>query len=285
MQFADALQWSIETEVEHSDIREREHEYLAVMRYECMTDLRGYVPLRGEQTGPPSPSARRSATGAGRARVRHPQLFEVAPTGAQGDPRLADDVSQELRESGRVLLLGDPGSGKTTTLLHAAQMACREAQANVMAPIPVIVPLNLYEGDVPLRQYVRAQMGHLEDQYDRLLADERVLFLFDALNEAPPAVRTELRDLLFEFRTFVVELQVARLRAGPGGPPAGDNHQDSAARPPEDSPGAPTLAAPRGHELWEMLGGSDAGTAAVLATTTAQRVQPVLGCGLHSHLH
>ena len=51
-----------------------------------------------------------------------------------------NDVDDAIVECNRrILLLGAPGSGKTTTLLHVAQRLIDEAEADPSAPIPLLV--------------------------------------------------------------------------------------------------------------------------------------------------
>jgi HEAT repeat protein/DNA polymerase III delta prime subunit len=52
----------------------------------------------------------------------------------------------------RLLLLGAPGAGKSTTLLHLAKRLLEEAKNNPEAPIPVLLNLSSYKGPVPKRR-------------------------------------------------------------------------------------------------------------------------------------
>lgn len=47
---------------------------------------------------------------------------------------------------GKLLILGDPGSGKTTTLLELAQALISQAQNNPDAPVPVVLGLSTWQG-------------------------------------------------------------------------------------------------------------------------------------------
>jgi len=102
-----------------------------------------------------------------------------------------------LRDARRLLVLGEPGSGKTVSLERLAWELCEDPEPVV----PVLVPLFQYEG-APLEKWVRAKLreiGHLNLADDEALlaflgqqALARCFFLFDGLNEVPPACRDRL---------------------------------------------------------------------------------------------
>jgi serine/threonine protein kinase len=204
MEFADAVRWALDTGIRQSQDRTREHGYLAALRQDCVSAVRGYVNLQGRRRDRQADVPSEASTGAGRAVVRHPILYKVSTPERLHKVRYSEDVSRDLREGGRTLLLGEPGSGKTTTLLHAALEACRVAQMNPTAPVPVVVPLNLYTDTETLEDFVKRQMADLGDDYERLVAAKRILILLDALNEASPRCRQELREFLVKLSDFVV---------------------------------------------------------------------------------
>ncbi len=66
---------------------------------------------------------------------------------ANEEPEVFDRFEKALAKfEGRVLLLGAPGSGKTTTLLHVAQQLIGEAQNDRDAPIPLLFNLSKFRG-------------------------------------------------------------------------------------------------------------------------------------------
>ncbi len=126
---------------------------------------------------------------------------------------------------GRVLLLGAPGSGKTTTLLHLAKQLIEQAKTDPDAPIPLLVNLSQFRFQemTPLRHANTLPFRHSGTQvpdtsncpieawliqifagYPRVtsniiqnwLAEERVAILLDGLDE------TEERYLL-EFAGYL----------------------------------------------------------------------------------
>jgi hypothetical protein len=101
-----------------------------------------------------------------------------------GEP--VEDARQPLQAMARAVLLGEPGSGKTTTLLQLAIDLARAAQAAPeTARLPVFIPLRGYSGAQPFEHYIQSQLYSLQSAYPALKAGKRLLLLLDALNEMP----------------------------------------------------------------------------------------------------
>ncbi len=121
--------------------------------------------------------------------------IEASPyqTGQLG-PR--QNLLHTLHTASRLLVLGEPGSGKTVALERLAWELCGDPQPAV----PVLIRLFRYEG-APLGEWVRSflqETGHLRLDDERALAafleegQTRCFFLFDGLNEVPPGARERL---------------------------------------------------------------------------------------------
>jgi hypothetical protein len=114
--------------------------------------------------------------------------------------------------TGRVMLLGIPGSGKSTVLSMCALEAldATEAVGTRVVPTPVLVELRRVDGGSNLREQVEKQLQR--DKFvkpqrwlQRALRDGNALLLFDGLDEVPKdaleAVTDALQDLLIEYPT------------------------------------------------------------------------------------
>jgi len=139
--------------------------------------------------------------------------IEASPyqTGRLG-PR--ENLLRLLHTAGRLLVLGEPGSGKTVSLERLAWELCSPPEPAGPLPepagpgpepaVPVLVRLFHYAG-TSLAEWVRASLqetGHLRLDDERALAaflqegESRCFFLFDGLNEVPPPYRDRLVDEL-----------------------------------------------------------------------------------------
>ncbi len=99
------------------------------------------------------------------------------------DQRSYDSILTAIDEMRQLVLLGYPGGGKTTTMWYVTlQMAERAAQ-DPSLPLPVLVSLNMVEPGTKFPDIVRQRLGPLAAEYPRLLAEKRIAFLFDGLNE------------------------------------------------------------------------------------------------------
>lgn len=123
--------------------------------------------------------------------VEHPweQVLHVPDREARAVPDgrpvldVFDDVGQKL------LVLGAPGTGKTTTLLHLARQLLQRDAADPTRPVPVVFNLATWTRgrplDVWLTAELRARYGWAEPQGRAWVGARRLLLLLDGLDEVP----------------------------------------------------------------------------------------------------
>jgi hypothetical protein len=106
----------------------------------------------------------------------------------------------------RVLLLGDGGAGKTTTLLKTVADMCEKSQVDPSTPRPIFTRLNFFDaltsGFVGLLGVIARSVALTPDEVEALWADESrpCVFVLDGFNEVAPAHRGSceiaLKDLM-----------------------------------------------------------------------------------------
>ncbi|MBI2910021.1 MAG: SUMF1/EgtB/PvdO family nonheme iron enzyme [Chloroflexi bacterium] len=110
------------------------------------------------------------------------------------------DARQAIRDLRRTVLLGEPGAGKTWTLLKIAIDLARAAQADSAALLPLFIPLREFKGTMPFADFVRGKANNLQSGFDNL--QDRFVLLCDALNEMP-RTGPDKRDLVAEVRDYL----------------------------------------------------------------------------------
>ena len=118
--------------------------------------------------------------------VHHGSEDAVAP------PEAFTDAVSKISELRRVVVLGDPGAGKTHTLRAIAKPLYTAALNDPKAPLPLLVKLGNWDDPTQsFEDFVRESLGELGQHLDELLAAQRAVLLFDGLNEFPANQRRD----------------------------------------------------------------------------------------------
>jgi hypothetical protein len=106
---------------------------------------------------------------------------------------------------GELLILGEPGAGKTTTLLQLARELLYRAEADEKVPLPVVFNLSSWaQKRPPLASWL---VDELSARYqvprtvgEAWVRDERILPLLDGLDEVQAEYRNDCLEAINEFR-------------------------------------------------------------------------------------
>lgn len=161
--------------------------YLGAMQLGCLMAVGNYTPMGGEgRFRRELASSRLRPVASMRSEFtwrRSGPLFSGEEMAEQR--RDFDDLVPALLESKRVVVLGEPGIGKTATLHKFADELARHALESDAAPIPVILPLREWSDDVSWDDLIAKHLGVLAPRYSQLLKGSRLYFLLDGINELP----------------------------------------------------------------------------------------------------
>jgi hypothetical protein len=118
------------------------------------------------------------------------RIPHMPPTPLGSDVRIVEVFDDEAVR-GKLLILGAPGSGKTTSLLELSQELTRRAEADASEPMPVLVNLSSWRTDGQslagwLVDALKVKYGVRKDYGLAWLGDGALVPLLDGLDEVAP---------------------------------------------------------------------------------------------------
>lgn len=142
-----------------------------------------YAPLAGQFRK----ERKRVAAACMSPRLRHRKRTEYCePLEVVGECVEHDDVIAAFAEHKRLVILGEPGAGKTFSLWRIAADYAQKALEQAGQILPIVIPLNRWDSpNLTLHDFVLEQLGDLASYFATLYQSKRLLPLFDALNEIP----------------------------------------------------------------------------------------------------
>lgn len=112
-------------------------------------------------------------------------FFDMAGINETQQPNFVSLHDAYKAYNGRLLLLGDPGSGKTTTLMAFARDAVARRLDDLTQPLPILAPIAAWDADTetPLTEWLGDLIPALQADISNILNEGHALLLFDGLDE------------------------------------------------------------------------------------------------------
>lgn len=137
--------------------------------------------------------------------VEHPWEMQLALPDATSRALPPEQAVVEVYEEiGRsLLILGEPGSGKTTTLLELARDLIAEAERNAEAPVPVVFLLSSWKAGQGFGEWLVSELNQKYGVSRKIagawLDEHRLAVLLDGLDEVPEDSRRECVEAIHGF--------------------------------------------------------------------------------------
>lgn len=138
----------------------------------------------------------------------------LQPIDENGEPKeKTNDICQCISSSNKkVVLLGEPGSGKSVSLLKLTIEFAERALADEDELIPILIPLGSYKENITPNEYAKKRMSIDTEYVDELFDKKTCIFIFDALNEVASAKREDVVKYICGLTRFIVSCRLLDYR-------------------------------------------------------------------------
>jgi hypothetical protein len=136
--------------------------------------------------------------------VDAPWKYTVEVSDATNSAPLEDrDVSAIYDATGLLLILGEPGSGKTTTSLELTRTLLERARDDIKERVPIVLNLSSWKKKQPLAEWISVELSETYRVPRKIarfwLQHDYLLPLLDGLDEVPAALRPDCVAAINDF--------------------------------------------------------------------------------------
>jgi V8-like Glu-specific endopeptidase len=125
----------------------------------------------------------------------------------------AEDICKCINgTANKVVLLGEPGYGKSVSLLKLTIEFAQRALNDDEELIPILIPLGSYKDDITVVEYVKKRMGKDTAMVEQIFDPAHCLFIFDALNEVPAKKRDIVVSYITGLKRYIVSCRLLDYR-------------------------------------------------------------------------
>ena len=114
------------------------------------------------------------------------------------------EIFQEIGMGRSLLILGAPGSGKTTMLLELTRQLIERAREDVTEPIPVVFNLSSWTNQLTLSDWLARELNMIYAVPKKVASvwvnENKILLLLDGLDEVRRESRDKCVDAINKFR-------------------------------------------------------------------------------------
>lgn len=120
-----------------------------------------------------------------------------------------DDICKCVDEfTKKIVLLGEPGCGKSVSLLKLTIDYAVRAMRDEKEPIPILIPLGSYKDDVEPIEYVKKRIEKDTISIDAIFNSGKCIFIFDALNEVVSTKRELVVSYIKSLEKYIVSCRL-----------------------------------------------------------------------------
>jgi hypothetical protein len=107
-----------------------------------------------------------------------------------------------------VILLGEPGSGKTVSLLQLTLDYAEKALVDEEEYLPVYIPLGSYKDEKTIDRHIESKIRKIVNSESFVFNKSRYIFIFDAYNELSSNKKDSVTDYIKVQKRFIVSCRV-----------------------------------------------------------------------------
>lgn len=120
-----------------------------------------------------------------------------------------DDIFKCINGTAKkVVLLGEPGCGKSVSLLKLTAEYADRALKDEEELIPILIPLGSYKDEIRPVEYIKKRMSKDTSSIDSIFDPNKCIFIFDALNEVASNKRDSVVSYILSLNHYIVSCRL-----------------------------------------------------------------------------